>query len=279
MRGEALVPELPSWAPQGVDPHKANIARVYDYWLGGTHNFSADQDVARAVCAVAPHMRGSARANRAFLRRAVRYMAAEAGIRQFLDIGSGIPTEGNVHEIAQEAAPGARVVYVDLDPVAIAHSRAILAENPDATIIKGDLRDPRSILAHPETRRLIDFREPVGLVLAAVLHFLTDEDDPHGILSVLREALVPGSHLAISHATQDAVPAMVTAARKAYLRSVRASVRLRSREEITELFSGYPLLDPGVVHMTQWRPDPEHTATADTDPARLWVLVGVGRKP
>ena len=141
--------DQPSWVPPEVDTKRANVARVYDYWLGGSHNFLADQDVARAIAAVEPHTRMFAQAGRAFLGRAVRFLAA-AGIRQFLDIGSGIPTEGNVHEVAQQAAPGARVVYADIDPVAIAHSKAILAGNSDATIIEGDLRDPDKILAHVE---------------------------------------------------------------------------------------------------------------------------------
>jgi S-adenosyl methyltransferase len=279
MRGEALVPELPSWAPQGVDPDKANIARVYDYWLGGTHNFSADRDVARAVCAVEPQMRAVARANRAFLNRAVRYMAAEAGIRQFIDIGSGIPAEGNVHEIAHQVAPGSRVVYVDIDPVAVAHSKAILAAEPDATIIQGDLRKPQEILDHPQTRQLIDFAEPVGVVAAAVLHFITDADGPHGILATLREPLAAGSHLVVSHGTPDAKPEIAAAARKIYRRGVPTSVRMRSREEVTGLFAGYELLDPGVVYTTEWRPEPQDAPTASVDPARLWVLAGVGRKP
>jgi S-adenosyl methyltransferase len=157
----------PDWVRPGVDTKRANVARVYDYWLGGSHNFLADQDVARAIAAVEPKMRAIARANRQFLGRAMRYLAA-SGIRQFLDIGSGIPTEGNVHEVAQQAAPGARVVYADVDRVAIAHSKAILAGNQNATIVEADLREPEKILASDDVRRLIDLGQPVGLLLMVV---------------------------------------------------------------------------------------------------------------
>ena len=173
----------PDWVPAGVDTRQANVARVYDYLLGGSHNFLADQDVARALAAVEPEIRAIAWANRRFVGRAVRFLS-QAGIRQFLDIGSGIPTLGNVHEIAQAADAGARVVYVDVDPVAIAHSRTILACNAGATIIEADLREPDKILAHDQTRRLIDFTEPVGLLLAAVLHIpLWRPDSPADVPS------------------------------------------------------------------------------------------------
>ena len=168
----------PGWVPPEIDTTKANIARVYDYWLGGSHNFRADQDVARAMIAVDPNIRAMMRANRAFLGRAVRYLAREGGIRQFLDIGSGIPTEQNVHEVAQAAAPGSRIVYVDNDEVAVAHSRLMLEDNPDATVIQADLREPDKILADPETQLLIDFTQPVALLLLAVLHFVPDVANP-----------------------------------------------------------------------------------------------------
>ena len=175
----------PGWVPPEIDTTKANIARVYDYWLGGSHNFRADQDVARAMIAVDPNIRAMMRANRAFLGRVVRYLAREAGIRQFLDIGSGIPTEQNVHEVAQAAAAGSRVVYVDNDEVAVAHSRLMLADNPDATVIQADLREPAKILADPETQLLIDFTQPRGAAPGGRVAFRpgrgeprTDPDDP-----------------------------------------------------------------------------------------------------
>ena len=196
----------PGWVPSGPDTGKANIARVYDYWLGGSHNFRADQDAARTLIAVEPNIRAIARANRAFLGRAVRYLAGEAGIRQFLDIGSGIPTAQNVHQVAQQAAPGSRVVYVDNDEVAVAHSRLLLEDNPDATVIQADLREPAKILADPETRLLIDFTQPVALLLVAVLHFVPDTSTPGQILATLRDALAPGSYLVICHSCRDARP-------------------------------------------------------------------------
>ena len=183
----------PGWVPPEIDTTKANIARVYDYWLGGSHNFLADQDVARAMIAVDPNIRAMMRANRAFLGRAVRYLVREAGIRQFLDIGSGIPTEQNVHEVAQAAASGSRVVYVDNDEVAVAHSRLMLEDNPDATVIQADLREPAKILADPETQLLIDFTQPVALLLLAVLHFVPDGADPAQILATLRDAVSPAA--------------------------------------------------------------------------------------
>src|SRR5579872_3873808 len=160
----------PGWVPPGIDTTKANVARVYDYWLGGEHNFQADRDLARTIIALDPNIRTTMRANRAFLGRVVRFLAGQAGIRQFLDIGSGIPTQNAIHQVAQEAAPGSRVVYVDNDEVAVAHSRLILDDNPDATDIQADLREPAKILADPETQLLIDFTKPVGLLLMAVLH-------------------------------------------------------------------------------------------------------------
>jgi SAM-dependent methyltransferase len=269
MAGEA------DWVPPEVDTRRANVARVYDYWLGGTHNFLADQDAARAVAAVEPNIREMARANRAFLGRAVRFLAAE-GIRQFLDIGSGIPTEGNVHEIAQRANPDARVAYVDIDPVAVAHSKAILAGNENAAVIEGDAREPEQILGHQAVGRLIDFSQPTGLLLVAVLHVIGDADDPWRIVARLRDALAPGSYLVLCHATSEGRPEVTRAIEKVYSRSVRAPGRIRSRAEILRFFDGFDLIDPGLVYMPQWRPDSPDDVPAD--PSRLWALVGVGRK-
>lgn len=266
----------PDWVPPGVDTQKANTARVYDYWLGGTHNFLADQDAGRAIAAVEPNMRGIARANRAFLRRAVRFLARE-GIDQFLDIGSGIPTEGNVHEIAQRANPGARVAYVDVDPVAIAHSKAILEGNHNAGIVDADLRVPEKILAHEAVGRLVDFSRPVGLILMVVLHFVSDEQDPGQVLATLRDALAPGSYLVLGHATRDGKPAAANAAEKVYNRSVATKLHLRTHGEILSLFDGFELLEPGLVYAPMWRPaSPEDVPS---EPKEFGTLVGVGRKP
>jgi SAM-dependent methyltransferase len=233
-----------SWVPPGVDTKRANVARVYDYWLGGSHNFLADQDVARAIVAVEPNAREGVRANRAFLGRAVRFLAAN-GIRQFLDIGSGIPTEGNVHEVAQQASPGAHVVYADIDEVAVAHSRAILTGNPTAAVIEADLREPREILTSDTVQRLIDFAQPTGLLLNLVLHFVSEAEDPWRIVATLRDALRPGSYLVLAHATNEAKPAVAQAAEKVYNRSVTTNILMRSRADVLRFFDGFGLVDPG----------------------------------
>jgi hypothetical protein len=263
------------WAPSGVDTRRANVARVYDYWLGGHHNFLADQDVGRAVASVEPGIRAIARANRAFLGRAVRFLAA-AGIRQFLDIGSGIPTEGNVHEVAQRADPQARVAYADFDPVAVAHSRAILAGNANAGIIDADLRQPEKILAHPVTGQLIDLSQPTGLLLVAVLQFLADADDPWQIVATLRDALAPGSYLVLCHATDEGRATTAQAAGKVYNGSVTTEIHMRPRADILRFFEGFDLVDPGLVFIPQWRPD--SPADVPAEPGKFWALVGVGRK-
>jgi hypothetical protein len=265
----------PGRIPPGVDTKRANTARVYDYWLGGSHNFLADQDLARAIVAVEPNARAGARANRAFLGRAVRFLAA-AGIGQFLDVGSGIPTQGNVHEVAQQASPGSRVVYADIDPVAIAHSKAILAGNQSAAVIDADLRDPQKILADPAVRRLIDLGQPAGLLLVMVLHFIADAEDPWQIVATLRDALAPGSYLVLAHATSESRPAVAQAAETVYNRSVATAIHMRSRADILRFFDGFELLDPGLVYIPQWRPG--SPADVPADPGKFWVLVGVARK-
>jgi len=265
----------PDWIPAGVDTKQANVARVYDYWLGGSHNFLPDQDLGRSMAAVDPNVRGIARANRAFLGRAVRFLTA-SGIRQFLDIGSGIPTEGNVHEIAQRADPACRVAYAEIDPVAVAHSKAILAGNSGAAIIEADLLAPDKILAHDGVRRLIDLGQPVGLLLVAVLHCIGDAEDPWEIVATLRDALAPGSYIVLSHATNESKPEVVQAAEKVYHRSAPSEGRARSRAEIQRFFDGCDLLDPGLTYVPQWRPD--SPADVPDDPGTLWFLVGVARK-
>jgi SAM-dependent methyltransferase len=266
----------PGWVPLGIDTAKANIARVYDYWLGGSHNFRADQDAARALIALDPNLRAAMRVNRAFLGRLVQFLAREAGIRQFLDIGSGIPTERNVHEVAQEAVPGARVVYVDNDEVAVAHSRLMLEANPDATVIQADLREPEKILADPETQLLIDFSQPVAVLLVAVLHFIPDSDDPARILVTLRDALAPGSYLAICHWCRDARPDAAPMMQSAYSSRVSAQAVPRTGAEIASLFGGFDLVEPGLVWLPEWRPDaPEDVPE---DPWKYSALAGVGIK-
>jgi hypothetical protein len=266
----------PDWAPPGVDTRRANTARVYDYWLGGTHNFLADQDLGRSIAAVDPTIREFARANRAFLGRAVRFLS-QAGIRQFIDVGSGIPTQGNVHEIAQQADPAARVVYADIDPVAIAHSTAILAGQERTAIIEADLREPERVLAHPVTRRLIDLGQPAGLLLVAVLQVIGDADNPWQIVADLRDALAPGSYIVISHGTSEGRPDLARAAAKVYNTSSVTQIHMRSRADILRFFDGFELLDPGLVYIPEWRPD--SPADVPEDPSQFWGLVGVARKP
>ncbi|MGI5328237.1 SAM-dependent methyltransferase [Actinomadura nitritigenes] len=265
----------PDWATC-IDPNQASVARVYDYLLGGAHNFSADRDIARTLEAIEPQARAIAAANRAFLVRAVRYLAAEAGVRQFLDIGSGIPTQGNVHEIVHRVDPAARVVYVDRDPVAVAHSTALLDGEPNAAVIQADLTRPADVLDHPTVRKMIDFDEPVGLLLVAVLHFVTDAQDPGGVLAELTAPLAPGSHLAVSHGTHKRETGEAVA--KVYRRAVaQGEPTLRTAEEVGAFFTGFDLVDPGLVHGPLWRPDsPDEVPD---DPSRFWFLVGVARKP
>jgi len=280
-RGQPGMPSIArvtaeDWVPPGVDTKRANVARVYDYWLGGSHNFPADQDVARAIVAVEPKMREIARANRAFLGRAVRFLTAN-GIRQFLDIGSGIPAEGNVHEIALQADPAARVVYVDIDEVAVAHSRAILAGNTGAAVIKADLREPRKIILNDTLRTLIDVGQPTGLLLMVVLHFIADAEDPWRIVATLRDALAPGSYLVLGHATHEGRPAVAHATEKVYNRSVSTELHLRSRAQIQRFFDGFEVVDPGLVYVPLWRPD--SPADVPGDPREFGCLVAVARKP
>jgi len=251
---------------QNTAQKPATAARMYDYYLGGIHNFPADQEAARRVIAQFPLMPVVARANRAFLRRAVRNLVG-AGIRQFLDIGSGIPTAGNVHEVAQAVAPDAHVVYVDIDPVAVAESLEILDGNDLATAIRMDLRNPRGILDHPATRRLLDFSQPVGLLLAAVLHFVPEDAQAYGVVAQLVAAAPPGSYLAVSHvAAESFVPGndKTRAAVDVYQRQTTTSVRPRDRSEIERFFGGLDLLEPGLVWVHEWRPDP-----ADTPPDHI----------
>ncbi|HEY2240562.1 MAG TPA: SAM-dependent methyltransferase [Streptosporangiaceae bacterium] len=262
-----------AWVPPGVDPERADVARVYDYFLGGTHNFPADRAAAEAIIALEPNTRAIGRANRAFLGRAVAYMAG-AGVRQFLDIGSGIPTQGHVHEVAQAAAPGAAVVYADIDPVALAHSRALLAGTARATIIEADLREPVTALERAEGTGLIDLGRPTGLLLNAVLHFIPDEADPWGIVRTVRDALAPGSYLALSHGSEEGKPEVAEGAGEIYRTAVSASLSFRSRRDIRRFFDGFDLIEPGLVGLPFWRP-PE-----PPDPDVFWGgFAGVGRKP
>lgn len=262
------------WFPPEVDSQRPSVARVYDFLLGGAHNFASDRDLATGLLRVEPQARELARANRAFLRRAVRTLA-EAGIAQFVDIGSGIPTQGNVHEIARSVNPDARVVYIDNDDVAVAHSRTILAGDARSAILQADMRRPADILAAPELERLIDFTEPVAFLLVAALHLVKSEEDPEGIVEVLRASAAPGSHLVISHLTHEAQPGKAAAIGKLYDRATSPAVS-RSHAEILRFFDGWELLDPGLVYLPLWRPDEGETVE---NPERFLGFGGVGRLP
>jgi hypothetical protein len=238
----------------GPEAEGPNIARVYDYLLGGSHNFPPDRAAAEEFRARWPDAAATLQANRAFLGRAVRYLAGQAGVRQFLDIGSGIPTMGNVHQIAQQQAADSRIVYVDCDEVAVLHSRAILAGNQNAVAVQADLRAPREILRHPDVTRMLDLSRPVALLLVAVLHFFSDEEDPASLVGVLRDALAPGSYVAISHGTTDGQPQHVAGA-MAHYDQTTATFRPRSYSEVLRFFDGLDLIEPGLVHVPAWMPD------------------------
>jgi hypothetical protein len=266
--------ERPSWAPESIDLERPSAARIYDYLLGGSHNFAADRAVGDQVRAAMPDTPVQAQANRAFLRRAVRYLTG-AGIRQFLDIGSGIPTQGNVHQVAQQSAPDARVAYVDIDPVAVAHSRAILADDPRAAVMMADLRQVDRILEHPDLRAVLDLDRPVAVLLVAILHVIDDADDPFGIVSVLRDRLAPGSYVAIAHGTQDSRPEVAERLRQLSKRTT-TPMTLRTRAEVAGFFDGWELVEPGLVWAPQWRPDsPDEVGE---HPEWSSNLVGVARK-
>lgn len=266
--------ELPSWASTDVDIEHPSPARVYDYYLGGSHNFAADRQLARRTIELYPDLPLILQANRAFLRRSVRYLVKQ-GITQFLDIGSGIPTEGNVHEVAQTASPECRILYVDIDPVAVAHSRAILTGNPRADIVQADLRDLPAIIDDPSARSLIDLTQPIGVLMLAILHFIPDQAEAEGIVAQYRKIISPGSYLAVSHASYGGRPDQSDLATELYQRAI-PSFRRRTHAEIQALFGGFDLVPPGLVFYPLWRPD----APADVGdhPERISGYAAVGRR-
>jgi S-adenosyl methyltransferase len=261
--------------PPNIDATVAHVARVYNYWLGGKDNFAADREAGDEAIRAYPDLVSSARANRAFLTRTVRYLAEKAGIRQFLDIGMGIPTtEDNTHEVAQSVAPECRVVYVDNDPMVLAHARALLRSSPQGVTecLDADVRDPEEILR--EASWLLDFTEPVAVMLVAVLHLVSDGDDPYGIVSQLMAAVPPGSSLTISHVPNDMHAAAMKAMRARLNRLLTQRSTYRSREQVTRFFDGLELVPPGVVPIQQWNPGTEEEAGAA---AAMWG--GVALKP
>jgi SAM-dependent methyltransferase len=259
--------------PQDVDFSTPNIARIYDYYLGGKDNYPADREAARRVLGVAPDVPLAALENREFLKRAVEFLVREQGISQFLDIGPGLPTQGNVHQLARRHDPGVHVAYVDNDPVVVEHSRSLLNGVPGVTVIGGDLREPETILADPALRDLIDFGRPVGLCMTLVLHFVPAGDDPSDVLARFRDALCPGSFLVLSHVTGDGrEPGTLSEVGDVYV-NANASLIMRTREQIAGFFNGFELVQPGVVFLSQWRPTGELYARGGT----RWDIAAWGR--
>lgn len=259
------------WVPATVDVTRPSVARMYDYYLGGSHNFEADRAAAKQVEQIFPGIAVSAQANRSFLRRVVRHLVAD-GVDQFLDLGSGIPTVGNVHEIAQQDNPSARVVYVDFEPVAVSHSNALLADNPNATALLADLRTPSSVL--DAAREVLDFSRPVAVLIIAALHFVPDSDDPYGAVAQYMAAFPAGSYLAITHGTWDSLTPEEAAEAKKVAQIYSSSdnkLTVRSHAEVSRFFDGLELLEPGIVPVNDWRPDAYENHTG--------IYGAVARKP
>ncbi|HJD85059.1 SAM-dependent methyltransferase [Kitasatospora aureofaciens] len=262
----------PSWVPEGTDLDKPNAARVYDYYLGGSHNFEVDREMARKALALWPELPQIMRSNRAFLRRAVTFLS-EQGITRFLDIGSGIPTFGAVHEIARAIRPGAKVVYVDRDPVAVAHSRLLLEDDPDSAVVQADLRDVEDLLDRPEVAALLAEGEPVAVLLVAVAHFVSDDENPSKLIATIRDRLPAGSALALSHASLEARPDQAEDHQKLY-RMTPTPLTMRTNQQVTAMFAGFELVEPGVVPLPRWRPD--QPGTVGEHPERIAGVAGVG---
>jgi S-adenosyl methyltransferase len=257
-----------------IDTSRAHPARVYDYWLGGKDNFAADREAGELALKAYPELASAVRSNRAFLARAVRYLTGEAGIRQFLDIGTGIPSADNTHEVAQREAPGSRIVYVDSDPIVLVHARALLTstEQGACAYIQADLRDPHDILAR--AARTLDFGRPVALMLLAVLQFIGHDENPYAMVARLMAALPSGSYLVVSHPTDDFNPNKQGESITRYNERSSDQAILRGQEETARFFDGLELVDPGVVAVSRWRPDDDLTSAR---PSSMWCAVG--RKP
>jgi S-adenosyl methyltransferase len=262
-----------------IDTTRAHPARMYDYLLGGKDHFKADRVAIADLLHAVPTARTGARENRAFLGRAVRYLVAEAGIRQFLDIGTGLPTADNVHEVAQSVAPESRVVYMDNDPIVLAHGRALLTSHPAGrtAYIQADLHDPDAILRHPAVRETLDLRQPVALMLVAVLHFFPDDQDPAGIVSTLLAALAPGSYLVASHTTAEYNDPGTAADAEQAVHRAGVPFQTRTAVEFTKLgFTGLRMVEPGLVPVSEWRPEADGARPL---PAEVGYNGGVARKP
>jgi hypothetical protein len=263
------------WIPETIALDRPNVARIYDRLLGGYHNFEVDRAVADQMVAIYPDMRLAAQANRAFLRRAVTYVV-EQGINQIVDLGSGIPTVGNVHEVAQAANADVRVVYVDVDPVAVAHSKAMLEDNPLAVAIRADVREPEAILDSEQVKELIDFDQPLAVLFVAVLHYVLDDDVGLDVVRAFSEVMVPGSYTAIAHTYDGFSPPQLQELGRLF--GTAAASRRRSRKRIARLFEGFELVEPGLVYTPLWRPEGQDDVLLD-QPHRALTLAGVARKP
>ena len=265
-----------TWIPDDFLADKPNAARIYDYLLGGYHNFEIDRLAAKTLFEFYPDVRLSVQACRAFLRRVVNFLV-EQGIDQFLDIGSGMPTVGNVHEVAQKANPAARVVYVDIDPVAVAHAKIILKDNPNATAIRADARWPDQILNHAEVKRLLDFSQPVGVLFLLLLHAIPDDEEAYSTAHTLRDGLASGSYIAISHGTYDNAPPEAIEQMEKLSARTPTPGKYRSRADIQRFFDGFEVVEPGLVYLPLWHPEGPDDVFLD-QPERALTFGGVGRK-
>ncbi|RVX43483.1 S-adenosyl methyltransferase [Nonomuraea polychroma] len=265
--------------PAGINPNVPSVARMYDYYLGGRDNFAADREAAEKMIEIGRQMGNDAReialANRGFLGRAVR-MLAEAGVRQFIDIGAGLPTQDNVHQVARQHGPGSRVVYVDNDPIVLVHARALLARDPDVLALEGDLRDPDAILDHPLVAGHVDLSQPYAVLLVAVLHFITDDAEARRIVARIRERLGPGGYLVLSHLyAGNATDDVAAAGQQVYSSTAPGGLARRGYDEIAAYFDGLDLLGPGVVPVADWAQDASPDGSYDL--VRSGILAGVGR--
>ncbi|MFG2090326.1 MULTISPECIES: SAM-dependent methyltransferase [unclassified Spirillospora] len=259
--------------PQGIDPNTPNVARMYDYVLGGKDNFAADRELAGHLIASIPDGVEALRANRRFLGRAIAHIA-ERGIDQFIDLGAGLPNQGNVHEIAQRVHPDAHVVYVDIDPIVIVHARALLAADDRTAALQADMRAPETVFASDAVARLIDFDRPVGVIFNAMLHFVTEAEDPAGIVGAFTDRMAPGSHLVISHSTLDDRPADLVEIIETAYENASAPMVFREHDQILRLFNGLTLIEPGLVKVNRWHSDEEEAAAS----GGAWVYGGVAVK-
>jgi len=258
-----------------VDTDKPNMARMYDYALGGKDNFAADREAVNRLFAFSPENKYVPKANRRFLGRAVRHVASQ-GVRQFIDLGAGLPSQGNVHEVAQQSVPDARVVYVDDDPVVLTHATALLATDRSTTVIQADIREPEKILAHERLRELIDLSQPTCVLFVSVLHGIPDKDDPAGIVQAFADHMVPGSHLILSHLTSEGHPPELVKQKEEVFAKSPTPFAYRTRAEILGYFDGFTLVDPGLTPVTSWRND--DLQSREMTAAGAWWLGGVAHK-